>query len=63
MAGELHWMSDYYKAYRDLVAPLAFWPFSDQEKADAQRDDLENLAWQRLYDTQIKPRLKWIGRE
>lgn len=63
MTGEIHWMTQYYKTYRDLVVPLGFWPFTDEEKADPQREEMERLAWRHLYDRQIKPRLKWIGRE
>jgi hypothetical protein len=63
MPDPVFWMKGYYQTYRALMGPLAFWPFTDEEKADPQREELERLCWQRLYDSEIKKRLAWIERE
>jgi hypothetical protein len=63
MPDPVQWMTGYYQTYRTLTSPLAFWPFTDEEKANLSREELERLCWQRVYDEVIKPRLAWIERE
>jgi len=54
---QTNWLRGFCQALSNVMRPLGFWPFSEEEKSDKLRENLEIDAWDNLDVSEMK----WRG--